>query len=568
MIVLYFILLIGVLIFVHELGHFLFAKLFGVKVLKFSLGFGPKAIGFKRGETEYCISWLPLGGFVKMLGQDPDDAIRPEDQGRALHQKPLWQRFIVFFAGPAFNLIFPIFIYFFFFAGQTTAWPPVIGKVFKGQPAAQAGLKPGDKIVAINGTRIRYWDDLQRHVNDRPGQALKFKIERDGKRFERYIVPKEYVRRTRLGSHERYGLIGISPELELAQIAISDPRSPASHAGLRTGDLVTSVNGKPIERWTALAKVLAHNRGQSLRISYLRPGESVSGFADLHVMTPATTVVDPEAKHENGKLRYKTGIYSAEFFVQEVEKGSPAERIGMRPGDRVISFNGKPVTDPGASFAVLRFLHPRSSLREFLRANDEYTIGWVAFGGDNRTARFKLAQVTFTDEYRHEQTRVVFGAHNRLLTRRATPIPIEGRFSHAAIRSVRQTREIVSMMAFAIVQLFRGGIPGDSIGSPIMLAVTAEVAARKGWDHFFWIMALISINLGIINLLPIPILDGGHIMFLVIAAIKRKPLSLRAREIASYVGLFLLMVLMIYALRNDIKRYFGKTPNAVESFQK
>jgi regulator of sigma E protease len=556
MIVLYFILLIGVLIFVHELGHFLFAKLFGVKVLKFSLGFGPKAIGFKKGETEYCISWLPLGGFVKMLGQDPDDAIRPEDQGRALNQKPLWQRFIVFFAGPAFNLIFPIFIYFVFFASQTTAWPPVIGKVFKGQPAAQAGLKPGDKIVSISGNRIRYWEDLQRHVYDRPGQPLKFQIERDGKRFERFITPKEYVRATRLGSRERYGLIGISPELELAQIAISDPRSPAARAGLRTGDLVTSVNGKPVERWTAMAKVLDRNRGQSLRISFLRPGPSVSGFTDLHVMAPFTTVVDPEPKHKNGKLRYETGIFSAEFFVQEVEKGSPAEKIGMRPGDRVISFNGKPVTEAAASFAMLRFLHPHSSLREFLRTKDEYTIGWVPFGGGKRAAKFKLAHISYTDEYRHKQTRVVFGAHNRMLTRRADPIPIEGRFSHAAVRSVRKTGEIVGVMAFAIVQFFRGGIPRDSIGGPIMLAYTAQVAARKGWDHFLWMMALISINLGIINLLPIPILDGGHIMFLVIEAIKRKPLSLRAREIASYVGLFLLIVLMIYAMRNDIRRYF------------
>ena len=152
MTLLYFVIFIGVLIFVHEMGHFIFAKLFDVKVLKFSLGFGPKMLGFRKGETEYVVAWVPLGGFVRMLGEDPDDDVRPLDEGRAFHQKPLWQRYIVILAGPAFNLIFPVIIYFIFFAAQTHLPPSTVGTVFQGQPAAEAGLMPGDRIVAIDST--------------------------------------------------------------------------------------------------------------------------------------------------------------------------------------------------------------------------------------------------------------------------------------------------------------------------------------------------------------------------------------------------------------------------------
>lgn len=548
MIVVYFILLIGVLIFVHELGHFLFAKLFDVKVLKFSLGFGPTAAGFRRGETEYCVAWVPLGGYVKMLGEDPEDEIHRADQGRAFHQKPLWQRYIIVFAGPAFNLIFPIFIYFVFFAMQTTLLPSVIGKAFQGQPAAEAGLLPGDTIVSISGHKIRYWEDLKRHISGHPGESLKFRVSRDGKTFERFITPRAHVRQNRLSFKETYGLIGVSPFFELAQIGISDPASPASRAGLRTGDLITSVNGRPVERWADLAKSLKRNRGRALDVSYLRPGATVSSFMDLHLLAPAVTVVDPRPRRAAGSIvGYDTGIHSADFYVQHVDKDSPAEKMGMRSGDRIVSFNGKPVTHWELIDIDLRSRRSQKG--------DEHAIAWIPYGGGHRLGRFKLARVTFIDEYKQEQVRYVFGAHNRLLTKSADPIAIEGRFTYAVVQSVRKTAEIVGVMTLAFVQLFRGAISSDTIGGPVMLAYTAHVAAQKGWDHFLWMMALISINLGIINLLPIPILDGGHIMFFTVEAIKRRPLSLRAREIASYIGLFLLLSLMVFAMKNDVVRY-------------
>lgn len=548
MIVLYFILFIGVLIFVHEIGHFIFAKLFNVKVLKFSLGFGPRMLGFRKGETEYCVAWVPLGGYVKMLGDDPTEEVSPEDQNRAFSLKPLWQRYIIILAGPIFNLIFPIIIYFFFFSAQTTLSPSIIGTVFAGKPAATAGLQPGDRILAIGDEEVRYWEDLQTIISAHPGERLRFTIERQGKSFARFITPQEQVSRTWLKTVERKGRIGISPLFQPPQVGISDQGSPAGQAGLRSGDLITSVNGVAVERWSRVEHILARNRGQSLRVSFLRPGPSVSRFADLRGLTPQAVVVYPEREEREGKVAYRSGIHSAEFFLRKVEKGSPAEAMGMKAGDRVVRFDGKQVKHWDVIILTLEG-----------KKDAPHTISWVPRGSaEQRTAEFKLAKVSFVDEYRQEHQRYVFGAQNYRIWKLADPVPIEGRLTYAVSKSVRQTGEIIGLLGLAIVQLFRGAIPSDTIGGPLMLAYTAQVAASKGWDHFLRMLALISINLGIINLLPIPILDGGHLLFFTLEAIKRRRVSLRVREYATYVGLVVLLSLMLFAFKNDIFRYWIK----------
>lgn len=549
MTIIYFIILIGVLIFVHEMGHFLFAKLFNFKVLRFALGFGPRAFGFRRGETEYCVCWVPLGGYVKMVGEDPQEEIAPEDRGRAFHQKPLWQRFLVVIAGPIFNLLFPLGLYLVFFAGQTHLAPAVIGKVFAGQPAAAAGLQSGDIIKEINGHTVRYWEDLQDFISNHPNQSLRFLIERDQDKFERLITPQEQISPNRLNIRERVGRIGISPRFDLAQIGISHPESPAARAGLRTGDLITSINGVSIERWEQLDRALKQNRGQSLRLSYLRPSASTSTFSDLRLLQPNVTVVDPEAlTDDKGHTTYETGIFSAEFFVREVEKDSPAEKMGMRPGDRLTMFDGQPLHHWDLMILALE-----------LKRDEQHQISWVPYGGVMRSAEFRLNRINYVDEYRQDQQRYVFGAQNRLLWKSAPPIPIEGRAFYAVTQSVTKTGEIIGLMAVAFVQLFRGAIPRDTIGGPVMLYYTAGVAAEKGWDHFLWMMALISINLGLLNLLPVPMLDGGHLMFFTIEALRRKPLDLRTRQIAMSFGLAMLVALMVLAFKNDIVRYWFRS---------
>src|SRR5687768_11540003 len=191
--VVYFILLVGVLIFVHELGHFAWAKFFGVKVLKFSLGFGPKLVGFRRGDTEYVLAALPLGGYVKMLGENPADVVEPADEKRAFHTQPFWKRVVIVFAGPMMNLLFPIALYFVVALGDTTQAPAIIGIVFPDRPA-WGKLRPGDRVLAIDGEEIETFYELNRIVEDSAGEPLRFTVQRGEQRLEETITPALEIR--------------------------------------------------------------------------------------------------------------------------------------------------------------------------------------------------------------------------------------------------------------------------------------------------------------------------------------------------------------------------------------
>jgi regulator of sigma E protease len=184
----YFIVLVGVLIFVHESGHFLWAKLFGVRVLKFSLGFGPRIAGFTRGDTEYVIAAVPLGGYVRMLGENPHDEVGSDDDSHAFHTQALWKRIVIVVAGPMMNLTFPLLLYFFVFLGTTSVAPAVIGDVIPGEPA-DGKLEPGDRVVAVDGEEVETFQELSRMVSPRAGHTLRFTIERGKERVTRPIRP-------------------------------------------------------------------------------------------------------------------------------------------------------------------------------------------------------------------------------------------------------------------------------------------------------------------------------------------------------------------------------------------
>jgi len=535
----YFFLLLGGLVFVHELGHFVVAKLCRVKVLRFSFGLGPRLLGLRVGPTDYCISAIPFGGFVKLLGEDPADQVPATDRGRAFFHKPLWQRFLVVLAGPSFNLLLPVGIYFVFFAAQRTLPAAVCGSVLRGQPA-EGRLVPGDRVVAVDGRPVRYWDDLEAAIAARPGATVRLTVQR-GKEIVQVFVPVRPHSRRMGPLASEVGMIGISPRSLQAEIGVLDPASPAAQAGLRSFDLVTTVNTEPVGSFGDLERRLPRDWGDPLRLTYLRGQASGLAFADLELRTPASALILPVLDRAGG--RSQIGIEAGEFFLHEVEPQSPLAAAGLRAGDRVVALDGAPLGS--------------WELFEEALASDpgrEHTIEWRSADGPH-SARFRPQVHAQLDEYKQRRERIVHGAVPRPLWRLDPPLPIESPLVTALGRAFARTGSIAADMARATAALLRGRISHETLGGPILVLQIAGVAAERGWEFFLATLALISINIGLINLLPIPALDGGHLLFFTIEAARRKPISARARSAANYVGLVVILSLVGLALKNDLVRY-------------
>jgi len=270
-----FVLMLGPLIFIHELGHFLMAKLFDVKVLRFSLGFGP-AIGigrwrlaFRRGETEYVAAWFPLGGYVKMVGESPQDGepsedeerLEPGEEHRAFNRKPAWQRLLILFAGPAMNLLLPVLVFGTALALGMPRKDAVIGTVESASPAAQAGLAVGDRVLAVAGEPVRWWEDVEDAIRTRAGETLTLRIERDGATLD---VPLAVEARSGLdlyGTATEVGFAGIGHDRVAAVVGVVEEGAPATATALRPGDLVRQVDGEPVADWNAFAARYAQADG-------------------------------------------------------------------------------------------------------------------------------------------------------------------------------------------------------------------------------------------------------------------------------------------------------------------
>ena len=343
---------LGILIVVHEFGHFIAAKLLDIYVERFSVGFGPKLLSFRGKETEYVLSLVPLGGYVKLLGEDSEDVVAPELESRAFNLRPIRDRVIVVIAGPLANILFATFLLFAVNLMGLPSLVPEVGKVLPNTPAYEAGFKPGDTILEIEGRKISQWSELVDIVHKNPDKVLGFKI----KRGEKIIKLRVKVR----------------------------------------------------------SKVITDIFGRKKRVGF------------LGIIASGRTVV--------------------------VKKG----------------------------------------------------------------------------------------------------------VAHAFFGAFKQTWNMIYLTVLGIVKIIERVIPLKTIGGPIMIVQMAKQQAQFGMLNFLLFLALISVNLGIINLLPIPVLDGGHLVFFTIEGITGKPISLRTREIAQQVGLFIIVLIMILAFYNDILRIMGK----------
>jgi regulator of sigma E protease len=537
-----FILLLGVLVTVHELGHFLVAKACGVKVIRFSVGFGPKLFGFTKGETEYQVALLPLGGYVKMAGDSPHEELSPEDAQRGFLNAAPWKRALIVVAGPVFNLVFPILIYFFVFFGPHEVTSTRVGYVDPAMPAAAAGLRPGDRIIAVDGEQVRTFDELREAFIGRFERPIPLTYERDGKQFITQLTPQRLVESSPVDSVER-GQIGVAPTNRPAVLGVP-PGSPAAQAGLKTFDRILSVNGVNIPDEAALNEQLARMEGPlKLSIQRLLPVDvgAVKGYV------PSVLEVTMPKQPGTGGFA-ALGAEPADMYVGSVIPGSPADKAGLRTGDRIISFNGEPLRSFNVLAGRLSTLKEQSFLLTWRSATD----------GQELTQTLAQASRTSKDEMGQESSRLELGVWPWLPSS-AELLPVDKvtvtfGVGEALRESATVVPKIVGQMVKVIGGLVSGQVSHKTLGGPVMMYQLASKSAEQGLDYFLNLMAVISINLGVMNLLPIPILDGFHLLAAFWEGIRRRPIPVRVREVANVVGLVLLVALMGMAFFNDITR--------------
>ena len=439
-----FVAVLGVLILIHEFGHFIMARLSGVGVERFSIGFGPVLWRVRGKETEYCVSLFPLGGYVKMMGDDenPIEGGKggPVDPRRAFNAKPLAVRFLIVFAGPGMNWVLAavIFALVFMLLGRPMT-AAVVGRLTEGGAAAQAGLRTGDHIAAIDGQPVRHWEDLLQAMYDGRGRSLTLDVEGPGGKRTVALAPARSKARDLFGEERETWDLGARPFVPpaIGEVVLG---YPAEQGGLKRGDRIVALEGKPVATWDDLAEAIQHRPGQPTRMEVQRGAETF------------TVTLTPNAV----KDRTPDG--------REAEVG----RIGISPV-------------------------PAS---EFVRAN-----------------------------------------------------PV------VAIRDgVARTAEVTTLTAVGLWKILVGQLDRKNIGGPIQIAVSAGEQARQGLPALAFFTAVISINLFVLNLLPVPMLDGGHLLFFAFEAVLGRPLSVRKRELAQQVGFVLLMLLMVYAVYNDLER--------------
>ena len=425
---------LGVLVFVHELGHFMAAKRVGIKVLKFQLGFNPTVASFRYGDTEYSIGALPLGGYVKMAGDNPEEA-RPGEPDEFL-SKSKWERFQVLIMGPSMNILLALVLttVVLYHGGQVPAYQdeaPVVGAVAAGSPAEHVGIVKGDRITAVGGHKVDTWDDFFTTIAPRANREVELSVLHDGVETTKKVTPVVPPDQSQF----QIGDIGVEPNVHPVLIGIREGE-PGDKAGLKVNDLVVSVNGEPMALQAQLIDAIHRFKNQTFTMTVLRDGAR-------HDIPISTT----------------TGCAG-------VAADTPC--IGVSIGEQMKTVNPTFVEAIGMS--------ARTNVRS---------------------------------------TALIFQTVWGLITRQTSPKQLMG---------------------------------------PVAIAQLSGESAHLGWAALLGLMATISLNLGLVNLLPIPVLDGGHIFIMALEGVARRDFSVRVKEKMLLAGFVVLMMLMVTVIYNDLTR--------------
>ena len=477
-----------------------------------------------------------------MLEENRQEPVLPEDKKRTFEAQALYKRVIIVLAGPAMNVLFPILLYFSVFVGENQFSPPTIGVVLPGHPA-EGKLKPGDRILEVDGEKIATFAELHRAVRKSPNRELKLTVFRDNEHLEVTLIPEEKTIPKPLEIVDREGEIGVGPSRPAAVIGVSRPDSPAFRAGLRTFDLVTEIRGQPVKTYADLEAALQSNHGETVPVTYLRPTavpHALGELADLAVYESGVAALTPEVG--NADLTQRTGIEPADLYVADVDEGSAEWNAELRPGDRIIEVDQVEVT-------AWSMFHERM----FSPPDKPHMVTWLR-AGQRKSGTIELRREDWIDEYGQHRPRFKMRASHWAPVIPEAPVANPSAASFAFQSALDETYDVVRFIVVGILRIIEGKVSISTLGGPITVYDVVGEEGAKGPSYLVWAMAVISINLGLINLLPIPVLDGGHLLFFGFEAVLRKPLPLRVREILSLAGLVILVVLMGVAFKNDVER--------------
>ncbi len=544
-----FFILLGLLIFVHELGHFLVAKYFGVRVETFSLGFGKKLVSFQRGDTTYCISMIPLGGYVKMYGDDPTADVPPGERQYAFLHKPVMQRIWIVLAGPLMNLFFAIFIFTLIGAIGDELPGPIAGDVAEDSKAFEAGFRSGDKVLSINNEETPTWSHVRKIIEASAGKALEFKIERQNEPQPLQIQASASIGENQniFSSNRQVGQIpGLTQESRSTLVGVKDPQSPAAKAGIQTLEMIVAINGEKITYWRqlqpTLLKQLTGDGEQNLEFQVR--DVTLTDKPD-NIRTVKVSV--PEGWNEKTDLADFIGLEPAELYIYQIKKDSPADKVGILPKDRVVTINGEDVLSWNSVLAKIKSYDPANEGIDFT----------ISRGGELKTFNIRPEMTKLMTMKGQEEKRFTIGIVSGFFP--AAPESVFFRISnpvHMLVNGLRETANWTEFVVMSMVRLVQGDVSPKNIGGVITIGRVASHSFEAGLSTFLKTMAIISINLFLLNLLPIPILDGGHLVFYTIEGLRGAPLSMRKMELAQQVGLMLLMLLMVFAFFNDITNLF------------
>lgn len=534
--------LLGLLIFVHELGHFSVAKYFGVRVETFSIGFGKKIWQRTKGDTTYCLSLIPFGGYVKMYGDDPTADIPEEEKKFSFLHKPVGQRIAVVLAGPLMNFFFAILVFMTIAIVGEEQPNAVVGSVQLNSEADLMGLQEGDQILSVNGKSVSLWSEAQEIIESNEAKSITMKVKRHLTGEERELSGSTKIIKNPniLSSKDFVGNIAGLGLMPLASaIGVSNPESYAYKSGLRTGEIISEIEGLPIKRWYELRSEFEKslNEKNSLNLKVKSSDQKTERELVL------------EWDNQKVKTFSDIGIENLGLFIGKVVEGSAAQNAGLKVNDHIVAMNSKKLKNWNDLV---------EEVRSFGETKKPIKVELVR-DGEKLSYDMSPKPVTQMDPITgKEKTFYAIGITTSLIG--APPITSIVRTSNlitAVGKGIKASYNWSITTVLSFWKLISNEVSAKSIGGPIMIGQLASQSFQIGLAAFLKIMGIISINLFILNLLPLPVLDGGHLLFYTIEALRGKPVSMRVLEVAQTFGLILLLSLMVFATFNDITRAFG-----------